>query len=494
MERILIIMRAYAWVDAAPALYSARNASAWPNRLSFGLVLGEEMREEELLELYALGAARHETGDADPWQAAERLWQGETYLLMAHPSMRFDRHWDKKLLAMLAYARRQGEQQVVVTGCPPCPEDMVDAVSPVAACAIDHRGRLTYRPGTPLRYARHPMRAAFPNPYFCFAPSAFFRLVGHADVPRFLCAYQNRWHFYTASSPAVRMLDSLPLPPDCVRSLPECAASFGLRFGVDFQTRTLSPMAQCGIFEHTLSFDTRVPLPVRAQEALRCVKGHLSPLSPLCVTAWLQLPDSPLDDTRMAPFRRLCAMKNLPLLCYADHQSAPRIVRNHPNVLEYRRRYGLSVSDGELYADPLGYVRLCKPFMLARSREKFMSHSHYVWIDFDYLRYPVYERAALDWSAVCGDRIVMATVDGVPDARMIVVPQDRLEPLCREISALCQLWRTRKKALPSESELWLRLMRDHPDWFRTLPQSRQAQLFARIMTPRGSEWATRAQA
>lgn len=492
MERILILMQAVTWVDAAPALYSARNMACQDKRLSFGLVLEEEMEQSDLLEMYALGTSRHKTGTESPWQAVEDLWQGETYILMAHPSMHFAHHWDKKLLSMLHDAGRQGQTQCVITGCPPCPEDTVDAVYPVAGKTIDLRGRLIYQCGTPLRYACHPLRSAFVNPHFCFAPSAFFRMAESAKPPLFLSAYQKRWHFYTACAPVVRMDKRLPLPCDSVRHVQEAVtASFGQRFGIDFASRKLSPMALCGIFEHDLSFPSRVPLPVRLQEALHGVKAHVSPLLPLCVTAWVQVPDIPLDDMRMVPFRRLCGMKNLPLLCFADHKSAPRITLSHPNVLEYKRRYGLKVTDEELFANLHGYVRLCKPFILAKSREKFMTHSHYIWLDFDYLRYPVYNHATLDWSRVCGDRIMLAMVNGKPDTGMIVVPQDRLEPLCHEIVALCDMSRRQNGALPTEEDVWLRLMHDHPDWFANAQQHQMGQLLSRVMLKRGEEWATR---
>ncbi len=491
MERILVVMRALSWQDAAPAMYDAKAAANASERLSFGLMLEEPLAPEDLEDFYALGSAQWAQGDMTIWQAVNVLWQGETYVLAAQPDMLFDQDWDKHLLDMLAYCRSQGHAQCALTGYPPCEADVVDAMAPVAMNRMDENRILSYHPGTPLRYASHPIRSAFFNPYFCFAPAGLFREAQTWEQPFFLAAYRRRWHLYTACRPVVRVSSEMSIPSDDVRHLTEEeTATFECRFSLSLTRPEPSPMAQCGIFEPELAPPARIPLRVAAQEALRGLRG--SKTSPLCVTAWLKLPEVPLDESRMVPFRRLCALKNLPLLCFADHESAPRILLSHPNVLEFKRRYGPSISDEVLMQDLPGYVRLCKTFLLAQAREKFMTHSHYIWMDFDYLTYPVYERASLAWDAVCGDRITVAMVDGHVDAGMAVVPEERLEPLCREIAARCAISLKDGGSLPDEGLLWDALCRDHPDWFQTFPRPRKAQLLSLALTPRGVEWGTKA--
>lgn len=492
MERILVVMCAVSWQDAAPAMYDAKSAANAPEKLSFGLMLEEPLAQENLAEFYALGSAQWAQGDMTTWQAVNVLWQGETYVLAAQPDMLFDRDWDRHLLDMLAYCRSQGHAQCALTGYPPCEEDVVDAMAPVAVRLLDIRRIIYYHPGTPLRYALHPIRSAFYNPQFCFAPAGLFREAQRWKPPYFLAAYQHRWHFYTPNRPVIRTTSPMWISADVVRHVTEEeASSFETRFSISLTKPEASPMARCGIFEPDLVPPTRIPLRVKVQEALRGLRSNKS--SPLCVTAWLKLPEVPLDDTRMVPFRRLCAMKNLPLLCFADHESAPRILLSHPNVLEFKRRYGLSVPDEALTARNLSeYVHLCKAFLLAQAREKFMTHSHYIWMDFDYLTYPVYERSSLAWDAICGDRITVAMVDGQVDTSMVVVPEERIEPLCREIAARCAMSLKNSIFLPVETVLWGELCHDHPDWFQTIPRPRTGQLLSLALTPRGVEWGTKA--
>lgn len=492
MERILVVMYALSWRDAAPTLYGAKAAANAPERLSFGLLLEEPLAQEELEEFYALGSARWTHEDISTWNAVNVLWQGETYVLVSQQDMLFDRDWDKHLLDMLAYCRSQGHAQCALTGYPPSEQDVVDAMAPVAVRRLDIRRIIYYHSGTPLRYVQHPIRSAFYNPRFCFAPAGLFREAQMWKPPYFLAAYQHRWHFYTPNRPVVRTTSPTWLQVDSVRRVTEEeASSFGTRFSISLTKPEASPMARCGIFEPDLTPPTRIPLRVKVQEALRGLKS--SKASPLCVTAWLKLPEVPLDDTRMVPFRRLCAMKNLPLLCFADHESAPRILLTHPNVLEFKRRYGLSVPDEALTPWNLPeYVHLCKTFLLARAREKFMTHSHYIWMNFDYLTYPVYERASLAWDAICGDRITMAMVNGCADTSMVVVPEERIEPLCREIAARCAMNLKKGTLLPVEWALWDNLYYDHPDWFQTIPRPKKGQLLSLALTPRGVEWGTKA--
>jgi hypothetical protein len=51
--------------------------------------------------------------------------------------------------------------------------------------SFDDAGRLCFHRGTPLRYARAPLRSAFLHPDFCFAPAAFFQEMTEEDGPRF---------------------------------------------------------------------------------------------------------------------------------------------------------------------------------------------------------------------------------------------------------------------------------------------------------------------
>jgi hypothetical protein len=175
------------------------------------------------------------------------------------------------------------------------------------------------------------------------------------------------------------------------------------------------------------------------------------------------------------------------LLAYADGPACRQVTAIHPNVLEYKRRYGLPVEEDVPSAEALKYVRLCKPFLLGQSREKMLGHSHYIWLDFGYLRYPVYEGASLIWDELCTDKITIAQVDGQLDLSMIVMPQQHVLSLCREITALCQNEREKTGCIPEESWLWHELMQAHPDLFRLIELPGRRELLTMALTSREEE-------
>ena len=213
------------------------------------------------------------------------------------------------------------------------------------------------------------------------------------------------------------------------------------------------------------------------------------PTSPLCVTAFVGMPTQGpnMQEQYLCWFGYLSRLKNLSLLCYGDGETARKIMPMHPNVLEYKRRYGLPVEVDVLPEEAMNFHKLSKPFILARSREKFLNHSHYVWIDFGCLRYPVYERASIDWGNVCRDKIMLSMVDGVPDLSMFVVPDAMLLTLCREIAALCETEVNTRGHLPQETEMWLMLLREHPDWFEKIDMPGNRELITMTLMSREEE-------
>ncbi|MGN1019332.1 MAG: hypothetical protein ACI4O7_03070, partial [Aristaeellaceae bacterium] len=429
MERILLLITSACYADACEALCSASENAAVPARLTYGLSLAEEPAEEDLDAMRALGSVQYLCPGADAWREVDALWQGEGYILMAHPAMRFARGWDEGLLRALRQCGRDGMTSCVLTGYLPRPMDPVDAVYPVAAEGFDQEGRLCFHRGTALRYARGPQRSAFVHRDFCFAPAGFFReMAQESPSPVFLRAFRSKWEPYTLHRPLIRVEWDEELPPEAVDVDAEQAGGglsrFGKRFGLRIEARQLSAMARQGIFTASLEFPIRVPVRVRLKEALRDASLRRSKLTPLCVTAFLPQPQPAenLREEQMSWFCRLARLKNLALLCYADGATCRQLVTAYPNVLEYKQRYGLQVGENLPPEEMPGYIRLCKPFLLAQSREKMLGHSHYVWVNFGYLRYPVYERASLDWAELCTDRITLAVVDGKVDTSMIVMP------------------------------------------------------------------------
>ena len=397
MERILLLMTAAGWPDAAEAVRSARENAAAPERLTFGLSLREEPDEEGLTAMQAAGGVQFLCPGTDAWSEVEMLWRGEGFILMGHPAMRFTRHWDMHLLHALRRCRREGWNACVLTGYLPRPADPIDAVYPVAAEGFDAEGRLCFHRGTALRYAVSPLRSAFIHPDFCFASAGFFREMAregeaHPASPLFLRAHRCKWEAYTLHRPLMQMKWDFPLPTVRVDTDEEnqqgSLTRFEKRFSLRFREQKLSAMARQGVFTADLSFPVQPSAAVRLQEAAREVRSRRSRVNPLCVTAFLShpQPEDSLKEEYMSWFARLARLKNLALLAYADGPSVRQLTAIHPNVLEYKRRYGLPVEEDVPASQALDYVRLCKPFLLAQSREKMLGHSHYIWLDFGYLR------------------------------------------------------------------------------------------------------------
>ena len=492
MERILLLMSAATYADADAALRSAKAMALRPERLTFGVSLAEEPTDQESEAMVRLGNIQFLCPAYGCWQGVLPVWEGESHILMGHPGMQFGPRWDAELLRDLRRCQAGGSRRAVLTGYLPRSQDPVDAVCPVAAEGFDPNGMLLFHRGAPLRYARAAQPAAFIHPHFCFAAAAFFCEPGEAGEPWFLRAFRNRWSVYTAHKPRIRLLWDDPLPPCDVRGYEterrESMRPFEQRFGVRFAKRQLSPMARLGLFNEGLTYPRRVPLAVRTQELFRSVTSRAD-CTPLCVTASLTLPLPPpnLPEEYLSWFRHLTAIRNLALLCYADSETIRKIAPIHPNVLEYKRRYSLQTESVVGPDETLNYIKLSKPFLLGATREKFLTHSHYVWIDFGCLRYPVYEYAWLDWESICTDRIVLAMVGGVPDLSMLVVPERLVRPLCKEIADRCARETGR---LPQETTLWMLLIHDKPEWFDLRPLPGVRELFTLLTTARGEEKGT----
>ena len=490
MERILVLIAADAYVHVDKALRSARDQAARPQRISYGVSLREEPEDADTAAMRELGTVQFVSPAYNSWQDMPALWRGESYVLIAHAGMRFAPNWDRDLLRCLNRCRDEEASGVVLTGFLPTLSDELDAVSPVAAEGFDEEGRLCFRRGVPLCYAKEPVRSAFLHPAFCFGPAQFFQALSGETPPYFLAAFRRMWQLYTLNQPVIRTAWEVPVLPvtlpddDGVKS---GMNAFGTRFAMRLDQRQLSAMARSGLFTADLTFPMHVPVRVRFHEAVREFMNRRSRVTPLCVTAYLSLevPGESLPDESLSRFVRLAGMKNLSLLCFSSGEMGRRLLPVMPNVMEYKRRYGLPLQVDITPANALNFIKLSKMFLLLQGREKFLNHSHYVWMNFGYLRYPVYDHMAVCWDGLCTEKIVIATVAQMPDPSMIVVPQGMLQPLCQEITRLCSESLARNGMLPQEITLWQQLLKEKPDWFAPVELAATHALFALTMNDNG---------
>lgn len=490
MERILLIMPAASYWDGQRALRSAKDNAANPGRLSFGVLLSDEPDQAAQDDMRGLGSIQYIAPSYDVWREIIPLWRGEQFILMGHPAMRFERHWDRRIRAAWKRCPREiGYQDVLLTGYLPRPEDPVDAASPVAAEAFDGEGRLCFHRGTPLRYAKQPQISAFLHPWFVFGPAAFYKEADASELPLFLTAHVGKWMACTLHDPLIRCLWDEPLPPFPLTAEVLHHPRLGgweRRFGIRLGEKKLTAMARRGVYTVDMSFPMEVPLGEQVREGIRQVTLIRGQPTPLFVTAFVDLPTASanMPEEYALWFRYLSALRGMALLCYADGDMARRLTASFPNVLGYKRRYGIELPTAVPASQGINLLKAGKVSLLAHSREKFLNHTHYAWIDFGYLRYPVWEGVMLDMRLICTREIVMATVDGRPDPSLIVVPEDLLTELTREVQVLCAHLYQLEKRVPEEERIWNILLAEHPQWFRLVEMAGRRELFTLTMAER----------
>ena len=480
MDRILILMSAVDFLDAKTALYSARENAAEPGLLSFGVALENEPDDESNALMAALGNVLFLCPEKDAWAAMPELWQGESHVLMAHPAMRFTPGWDKGLLKALNACPQTDNHQNVLTGYLPVREDPLDAVCPVGADAFTVDGDLVFRHGTPLKFTEGCERGPFLHESFAFGPAPFFRAMAQETAdPKFLLAFALGWDLYAPPKPVIRLVWDLPVAPMRVAPDHPLCEEFEQVFGVDFRARTLSPQSRRGMVSEELNFRMKVPFSVRMQEKIRRVQQNIARAKgkfpqPLCVTLYTE----GMPEETLRWLTRLAQLRNLPLLAYADPLLLRKITDFLPNVMEFKHRYMMELPVNA----PEVVQTLSKAAILAKARDRELTHTHYVWLDADCLQFPVYHGTAFRWENLCTDRIVIAMVGGLPDPTMFTVPDSMVLTLEREMEARCLTYLNQRGDLPTEQELWQLIIREHPEWFQLKVMPVERQLFTLLTT------------
>ncbi|MBQ6563044.1 MAG: hypothetical protein IJL88_03960 [Clostridia bacterium] len=485
MERLLMLMQASSFSRVRETMAEAFRTASVPSKLTVGLLLTELPGEEELEIMKNTKGLMYLVEPGTVWEKVHRFWQGEAFVLMLSCDAVFTPSWDRELQQMQQKTGDRG----ILTGILPWPGDPVDAVYSIAGEKLEGR-TLHFRQGVPLRYASASHLSAFLNPSFAFGPAPFFLKADPSAGPVFLQAFEDRWVLQTMYAPVLRMKQPTVLEP-VVLPEGESMEHFARHFGMDLVSGLLSPEIREGIFTSDLQVKMTVPLAVKLQEGIRQSTIGRNNADPLFVTAYLPKEDSAMpDEQEMAHFRRLAAIERLTLLCFAKPGAIRKILFSHPNTLEFKPKYCLAFR-GEGEADDASYNILNHFFLLAAGREKSPDHTHYVWVDFDYLGYPVYEGTALNWESICTDRVCLGRVGGCPDYSMVSVPEHLLDELCREVHAMCEEEMRKTGHLPEPDAVLENMMQKNPAWFELLDLPGRRDLLSLSMTLWGDEWGRR---
>lgn len=467
MDHILILMDASTFADARGAVISAVSHADNPDGLSFGFTLQEEPAGESAETLNALRANWLLRTGEDLWASMERFWGGEDYVLLAHPAMRFAPGWDAKLLQALSMCRPRQLATCALTGCLPTASDLLHEVCPVGAGAFESDGTLTLQQGMPLRHVKAPVRSPFLHPDFCFAPAGFFRAMTRSEEPLFMQAFRKDWEIYTLHDPVIELQWNLPAPPVFIPADHDLCADFQQLFGVDFARKKLSGRARRGLMSETIVRPRRYPVALRIREWWRhldhrirnfsFLQSHADQVSPRCITLFM----GETDDETLLWFRQLVELKNVSLTAYVPTVLKRLVMDFVPETCDLHQQHFITLPGQSLEA----MAPISKPSLLAAARDHLLDPSHYVWIDPDCIRYPVYQKAYLDWEAICGSEIVMAMVNGQPDTTMFSVPQERAHDLADAFRANALRIFSERGTIPTEAELWSCVIIDNPDWF-----------------------------
>lgn len=480
MDRILILMEAAEYVDAKGAIESARSNAAHPEALSWGFKLLEYPEDESYNALAAIHALFIPNPDADLWADMDQFWVGESYVLMAHPAMRFSPGWDREMLRALRQCSSSPVMTCALTGYLPVKEDPLGAVCPVAADAFDKDGALTFQHGVPMRHAKEPIRTPFLHPDFCFAPAGFFRAVAEGDEPLFMRAFRTGWELYALHKPLIRMQWAVPVDPVRIPDDHDLQEAFDKHFGVSFASRILSAQSRRGMQREEFKLPTAYPFSLRLQEWWRqkrhwlrqLFRRHAKKIKPRCVTLFTE--EMP-EETEMW-LQQLAKLKNLPLTAYVPALLKRQVLDFLPDAYDLHPQHAMEVPGYEMEE----LLPLSKAAILSAARDRILSASHYIWMNPDCVRYPVYDGAFLDWEAICGDKIVMAMVGGQPDTSIISVPQGMVLNLATDLHARTLAILEQRGQLPDETELWNIVLRENPDWFSLVVLPVRGQLFTEI--------------
>ena len=485
MDRIMILTAAERWSDLSACLKSIHLNAAVSKRLSYGLVLRKEPEPGDLEEMHLLGSVQYLIADCSPIHVFSRLWQGEAFTLLTNGDTGYEVGWDILLLRMLHRLERSGSIHPALTGIPPLTDASVDAFRPVALDRLTAPdGVLYFQPGTPVRCSAEPQRTAFLSPFFCFSASALFRTLENVTSDLSAAAFVGGWEFFVPSccpcrSPRTLCPDPEPIP----EADSETWRRFTRRAGISDHFPYLNGQARTGILSADLSWDPCISIRQRILDRILALRCAGSPLSLLCVSAVLSEPVHPENtaEENTAYLRWLTAIRELPMIFLTDAVTRPTVQLNHPNVSDYSPDAGLPMYRRLQNPEDPEYLRLSRIFFLRWCKERNPGHSHYAWLDPCSVRYPVDPGTQPDLRPFCTDRITVATVGGLPDFSMIIVPSDLIGPLCGEISVLCESAARKPVPFPSEEEIWKNLSERFPSRFSWIPVSEKYGLIAHIL-------------
>lgn len=416
-------------------LKDAVKKAEWPGRLAFGICPSENTDPAPFFKAAGLAACRLMTGEGlSPkvaWQTVYGMYGSQEYALQVTPEAFFMEDWDRSLLAALS---ESAADKPLLTGVL-----TLDASSRAVAVQGFHQdGTFQTAPGMKVLYARKPPRSFFLSPDFVFGKGEWMRAARDNDwdgtgvLSLTLSAFSIGYQAFVPHLKALGRLTAPSFPGESVPTVDEKSilSEFEEDGGIFFEKREAELQARLGIY----TSDGRYPVQLSLANGLRqlILRRKEAPIARVMLATALgkHAPRLPMD-VHLTLFENMAELKRLSLCCYCPQDKIRQLLKILPNT--YARQEG---EDGLPSYDSEDAFLRSKPYFIAEAAYQFPSHTHYGWIDMDYVKHPVPPSAVFLWDSLTDDKIHLAQVEGEVDAGLVVVPREKIEWLLETASVL----------------------------------------------------------
>lgn len=391
----------------------------------------------------------------------------------------------------LALQKQRGSSSVRTDGnafeantSPAVPSSEAEVCLPALKEVFENESVLIGR-GIPLVCADRPVKTLVIDPAFLYGPVSFLREAELSQDTLSLAAYLTGFSVYALPSPCLWPVLEPParlLQLPSADALPGTAlARFEQLLGFRRGERRVEPKAAMGLFTHEDSYVQHLPNGLIWSQQARSVRMRLTETHmPLMVSAFIDLPDARvLPHFYTLRFGFLKRVESLPLLLYTGGSQERALRASFPNTQSYPDGTLLPRHLLESGMTPSQRFTRSKLLLMLRAAQRRVEFSHSAWVDMDILPHPICAEAVPDFRSLMDDRIHLATVNGIPDASFVVVPEKLLEPLCKLAVSITQLDAELERGF-EEALLWERLFQKKPEWFAIHRMPKRRLLFLSV--------------
>jgi len=417
------------------AVKDAVNKAAFPGRIAFGVCPGEGTDPKPFFQAAGLASCRLMTGEGlalkAAWQTVYGLYGGQDYAMQVTPEAIFLKDWDSKLLAV--YKEAEAEKPLITSVLSPDAIPRAVAVRDFGLC-----GELQFAPGMKILHAVHPPGAFFLSPDLLFGAGEWMCVARENDwdgtgiLPLTLHAFVGGFTAFVPHLPTVCRKSSAAYPEERIPAgdwaaiLPE----FEEAAGIFFDRCEVDAQARLGVYTPDMRYSVQLPLSDGLRQLM--LRRRETPIARVMLATAMgnHAPRLPLD-VHLTLFENLAELKRLSLCCYCPPEYVKQLQKILPNTYTRQEEEGEPIS----YGSEDAFLR-SKPYFISEAAYQFPAHTHYGWIDMDYIKHPIHPSAVFLWDGLTDDKIHLAQVNGEVDTGLVVVPREKIDWLLSTASVL----------------------------------------------------------